>query len=98
MDLKMLVCQKEKGAILVVVFRKKHWATDIESILMSPQKGRPLTFRRECIGGIECVVANILPCRSVELVGTRFGDSKDDTTGRPSIFRAEDVGKNSEFR
>ena len=65
---------------------------------MLPQKGRPLTFWRERIGGIECVVANIFPRRSVELVGTRFGNSEDDTTGRPSIFRAEVVGKNSEFR
>src|SRR4029077_10225289 len=85
-------------AILAVVLREKDWPTDIESILMLPQKGRPLTFRRGCIRGIECVVANIFPSRSVELVGTRFGDSKDDTPGRPSIFRAEVVGKNSEFR
>src|SRR6201997_4023990 len=64
---------------------------------MLTQKGRPLTSRREVIGRIECVVAYIFPCTSVGLVGARLSDSHDDTAGRPSIFRAVVVGKNSEF-
>src|SRR5882757_788253 len=97
MYLKVLISHKEKSSIAPVIFGQNGRPAYIASILMLTQKGRPLTSRRKVIGRIECVVPNIFPCTSVELVGARFGDSHDDTTGRPSIFRAVVVGKNSEF-
>jgi hypothetical protein len=91
MDLKVLVSHKKRCDSCRYLGRTGP-PTSIHTDVAA--EGRPLTFRRECIGQSNALLriySQTAPWGDWYPVG----DSEDDTADRPSIFRAEVVGKNS---